>query len=143
MKKFFVVLFVLALITAPVFAESTASSGQAKIDSALKNIVTLCTGVIPGAIISIKFIFDIVNAMLHREQDPTKLQKAIINLIITVGIVVLYVVLIQFIFGNTPDGGNQSTQTSFMSGLIGENIEASALADYGYELENFDFDLNL
>ena len=71
MKKIFVVLMVFAMSIAPVFAGEALAVGEGtnafSVDSIAK-IVTLCTGIIPGALIAIKFMIDIVSAYYHREQ---------------------------------------------------------------------------
>lgn len=143
MKKIIFLLVAFMMLTTPVFAETLTIDGLTNTGTnPIKQIVVLCTGVIPGAIISIKFIFDIVSAMMHREQDPTKLQKAIINLVITVGVIVLYVVLLTYIFGkDNTSSGNAVTQQSFMQGLTGESLDESYLLDAGFELKDFDFHL--
>lgn len=139
MKKFFVVLMVLAMSIVPVFAGDAieiSSGGQTLSFQSLSQIVVLCTGIIPGALIAIKFMIDIVSAYYHREQDPSKLQKAIVNFIIVVIIVVGYVVVVNFIFGddaNSTEGEYNSGRSNFLSGLstsgaeLPEGVDAPAM----------------
>lgn len=147
MKKLFVVLMVLAMSLAPVFAgELTVEGNGSSITfGSIGQIVVLCTGIIPGALIAIKFMIDIVSAYYHREQDPSKLQKAIVNFIIVVLIVVGYVVVVTFIFGSDAEGTTgagsdvNTDRSAFLSGLVTSGAEIPE----GYGMpEGLEFDLS-
>lgn len=133
-KRIFMVLMVLAVMVAPMFAGSVTigSESGGTVDSIAK-IVTLCTGTIPGAVIAIKFMLDIVKAYMHREQDPQGFQKAIINFVIVVIIVIGYVVLVNYIFktdANEATTGNGGTggRSEFLQGLTGAEISPAFAA---------------
>ena len=134
-KRFIILMAALLAIAVPIFAESTTIDGMGSMSvNPIKQIMILCTGIIPGIIVTCKFVIDVVNAMMHREQDPTRLQKAIIGLVVTVGVIVLYVVLVQFVFGSsaadTAGGGLATGQ--FFEGLTGESVSLDALKAAGY-----------
>lgn len=143
-KKFLVILMaLLALSVVPVFAGELTISGAGSESikfSALGQIITLCTGIIPGALIAIKFMLDVVSAYYHREQDPSKLQKAIVNFIIVVLIIVAYIVFVNFIFKGdaTTTGENASNRSNFFQGLISTGAELSGPVD----MSTMEFDLS-
>lgn len=123
------VLMVLAVMVAPMFAGSVTIGGDSGTSvSSIAKIVTLCTGTIPGAVIAIKFMLDIVKAYMHREQDPQGFQKAIINFVIVVVIIIGYVVLVNYIFKADAEGtnvgamGENSNRATFLQGLTGAEI---------------------
>lgn len=125
-KRIFMVLMVLAVMVAPMFAGSvTIGEGSGSVQS-IARIVTLCTGTIPGAVIAIKFMLDIVKAYMHREQDPQGFQKAIINFVIVVVIIIGYVILVNYIFADDADAagsmGENESRASFVDGLTGAEI---------------------
>lgn len=135
-KKLFVVFMVMAMIVAPVFAGEIKLGDSSQSITSIGKIITLCTGVIPGALIAIKFMVDVVSAYYHREQDPSKLSKAIVNFAIVVIIIIGYVFLVNFIFsGDTKTGENSG---NFLSGLTntGAEVDADAIAP---SIEQFDF----
>lgn len=142
MKKFFVVLMVVAMSIAPVFAGEALEVGEgtgAFSVTSISKIVTLATGIVPGALIAIKFMFDVVSAYYHREQDPSKLQKAIVNFIIVVIVVIGYVVVVNFLFTeDASDSNNGGGRADFLKGLTTSGAEISADVD----AVPMDFDLS-
>lgn len=135
-KKSLIVLCMLILVGSQVFATTTVDGITSTTGvNPIQRIMILCTGIVPGVIISCKFILDIVSAAIHKEQDPTKLQKAIINLVITVGVIVLYTVLVTYIFGSSSSGsgtGDYGGASTFIQGLTGSLVAGDALAAAGY-----------
>ena len=121
---------VVAMSIAPVFAGEALEVGEgtgAFSVTSISKIVTLATGIIPGALIAIKFMFDVVSAYYHREQDPSKLQKAIVNFIIVVIVVIGYVVVVNFLFTeDASDSNNGGGRADFLAGLTTSGAEIPA-----------------
>lgn len=128
------VAMMLLLAVAPVFADGLNDSAtQNGIDvSPLYRIVLLCTGIIPGAFIAIKFFLDVLKAYAHREQDPSALMKAIINLVLVVLVILMYSAVINFVFpgGSGSSSGSSSNDvnrnSTFLEGLSGDTVGIEA-----------------
>ena len=145
MKKFFVVLMVVAMSIAPVFAGDLAIEGDNGFTiSSIGKIVTLATGLVPGALIAIKFMVDVVSAYYHREQDPSKLQKAIVNFISGVLIVVGYSVVVQVLCTVDATGDSDNDRSAFLSGLTTSGAEVpagiQAPGAFGFDLSGFELE---
>lgn len=127
MKRFFSIMCVLLIACTFVFAAQDAEAGDdtSGVSAAILNVVAICTGVVPGAVVAAKFIFDLVKAYISKEQDPELLKKTVVRLLITVGIMILYATIISYIFGeNAGDGVN------FVSGLTGAEVSSEYLLTF-------------
>ena len=131
MRKFrtvFMVAMIFMLAVAPVLADGlndTATENGIDV-SPLYRVVLLCTGIIPGAFIAIKFFIDIIKAYAHREQDPSALMKAVINLVLVVFVILMYSATINFVFKTGSGSGSTQNQananSSFLKGLSGDTV---------------------
>lgn len=117
-KKLFFVLLVVLVAASPIFASDTDTMtiGTSVNITSIPKIIAIVTGVVPGGFIAIKFIIDILTAYAHREQDPTKIQKAIVGLVIVVLILLGYSLVINYVFS---EDATEDSQKSFLSGLTG------------------------
>lgn len=119
-KKLLLIALVLMVSVTMAFAEGLDSSDSAGLGAVVNKIFPVLAGAIPGAILFIKFLWDIVAAYISKDQDPTKLQKSIIKFLICVGIIVLYFTVITQLFGT---GSSDSVNTgNFIAGLKGAVI---------------------
>lgn len=140
-RKAAVLLFVLILAAAPMFADglsltsgtgtTTGGSGNAAIDvTPLVRILALCTGIIPGVVIAIKFISEAVIGYWKHTIDPQGVLKAVVWLVIIVLILVCYSAFINYVFpagGSTGTSSNElNTSSQFLKGLSGDTIGVSA-----------------
>lgn len=131
-RKLFMILMVMAVVVAPMFADAT--EGELADVSSIGKLVTLCTGIVPGCVIAIKFMLDIVSAYMQRDQDPHKLKNAVVGFVMVVLVIVLYVVIVHYIFDDDADSANGSIATdSFLSGLTGDVIDPALLGDYALQ----------
>lgn len=133
MKKFVMVAMMLLLALAPMFADGlsdSAMTGDNRINvSPLYRIVLLCTGIIPGSFIAIKFFIDIIKAYARRDTEQGGLMKAVINLVLVVLIILMYSGAINFIFPAGESGSSTNdinSQSDFLKGLSGDTVDAEA-----------------
>lgn len=112
----------LVLASAQLFAGNAASDTTLSafgLNTASSNLFALLTGLIPGGIIAIKFIWDIVQSYMNKDQEPTKLQKSIIRLGITVAVLVLYTVVINVLLPKASTDDTGAVNKDLVSGILG------------------------
>ena len=116
-KKIFALFMVLVLFLAPMFAEAgaTADAPDAVIKVA-KNFRAVAFGAIPGLLIAAKFVFDIVSSYMDNQRGPEKRNKAIIGLVITLGILGLFVVIVNYLFADASTSQAKNIFSAFTKG---------------------------
>ena len=94
-KKVFTFFAVLVVLAVPVFAEGASLKA---VEDVAGKFRTVAFGAIPGLLIAAKFVFDIVSSYMDNQRGPEKRNKAIIGLVITLGILGLFVVIVNYLF---------------------------------------------
>lgn len=113
-KKNILIFIFLILSVLPVFSADVEGAGTmgvsrlAKVEEVFQRIRIIAFGAIPGLLIATKFVYDIVASYMDDRNGPEKRNKAIINLVITLGILALFVVIIRYIL---PDSSSSSSQS--------------------------------
>ena len=95
-KKIFALFMVLVLFVVPMFAAD--ADAPTEVIKVAKNFRAVAFGAIPGLLIAAKFVFDIVSSYMDSQRGPEKRNKAIIGLVITLGILGLFVVIVNYLF---------------------------------------------
>lgn len=135
-KKVFLFLMIFAIVASQVFAADTITVGDGTTGfeiNSLARMVTLMTGIIPGVLIAIKFMYDVVVAYFSRDVDPHKMKNAIIGFAIVVLVILGYVVVVNFVFADdaTNETGSAVDREDFFTGVKGAEIPAEYLTQFG------------
>lgn len=148
LRKAGMILFILIIATASVFADGITQDAEANgIDfSSIYRLLLTLTGMLAGAIMVGKFVFDIISGTLKSDSEPMARRKAVVSFLIGVCLFMFTPGAVKYIFAN---GVNQSTRvntsvadrSAFLAGLTGDSVdsEASVLlvdADAAYLLED-------